>query len=323
MASTCEDRDGPWHRGLLAGGIKANFGTMVKPLHVGQCGRNGLLAALLAEGGFDSAPDALDIIRGSSTSSTGPGRSTPTSLRQLGRAAGRRSHVDRAQAISLLRQHPSGDHDGARHPRDEDENLGAERPRPRRDHAPCPAAAPHQHTLAPGDAPSRRSSASNTRSRGLFKRSGGASEAFRRRGAWRPFPHPAHPGREHRRRVLTRTWPRTRRAQWGAEVIVTARGTAGGIARRVDEHGGARRRQPHECGRTVGRSSTIAPAASLPRDQIAPRFERLETLEAATDLGHVTRLLEVGRIGIPRSGQDGDVREGLRRQGAPETTWVP
>ena len=32
----------------LASGIKANFGTMVKPLHVGQCGRQGLLAALLA-----------------------------------------------------------------------------------------------------------------------------------------------------------------------------------------------------------------------------------------------------------------------------------
>ena len=37
----------------LASGIKANFGTMVKPLHVGQSARNGLFAALLAEGGFD------------------------------------------------------------------------------------------------------------------------------------------------------------------------------------------------------------------------------------------------------------------------------
>src|SRR6202022_476782 len=30
----------------LASGIKANFGAMTKPLHAGQCGRNGLLAAL-------------------------------------------------------------------------------------------------------------------------------------------------------------------------------------------------------------------------------------------------------------------------------------
>ena len=33
-------------------GIKANFGTMTKPLHVGQCVRNGLFAAQLASQGF-------------------------------------------------------------------------------------------------------------------------------------------------------------------------------------------------------------------------------------------------------------------------------
>ena len=36
----------------LASGIKANFGTMTKPLHVGHCARNGLLAALLAREGY-------------------------------------------------------------------------------------------------------------------------------------------------------------------------------------------------------------------------------------------------------------------------------
>ena len=36
----------------LASGIKANFGTMVKPLHVGHCTRNGMFAALLARDGF-------------------------------------------------------------------------------------------------------------------------------------------------------------------------------------------------------------------------------------------------------------------------------
>src|SRR6516164_4682805 len=33
----------------LASGLKANFGTMTKPLHIGQCPRNGLFALLLAE----------------------------------------------------------------------------------------------------------------------------------------------------------------------------------------------------------------------------------------------------------------------------------
>jgi 2-methylcitrate dehydratase PrpD len=36
----------------FASGIKANFGTMTKPLHVGHCARNGLYAARLAQVGF-------------------------------------------------------------------------------------------------------------------------------------------------------------------------------------------------------------------------------------------------------------------------------
>jgi 2-methylcitrate dehydratase PrpD len=48
----------------LASGIKANFGTMVKPLHAGQCGRNGLLAALLSRGGFDANELAFEHHQG-------------------------------------------------------------------------------------------------------------------------------------------------------------------------------------------------------------------------------------------------------------------
>ena len=36
----------------MASGIKANFGTMTKPLHVGHAARNGLMAALLAKEGM-------------------------------------------------------------------------------------------------------------------------------------------------------------------------------------------------------------------------------------------------------------------------------
>jgi 2-methylcitrate dehydratase PrpD len=44
----------------FASGVKANFGTMTKPLHVGHCSRNGLLAALLTAEGFTANPDALE-----------------------------------------------------------------------------------------------------------------------------------------------------------------------------------------------------------------------------------------------------------------------
>jgi 2-methylcitrate dehydratase PrpD len=48
----------------LASGIKSNFGTMVKPLHVGHCTRNGLYAAQLARAGFTAGPDAFEHKQG-------------------------------------------------------------------------------------------------------------------------------------------------------------------------------------------------------------------------------------------------------------------
>ena len=48
----------------FASGLKANFGTMTKPLHVGQSARNGLYAALLAGEGFTASADALEHPQG-------------------------------------------------------------------------------------------------------------------------------------------------------------------------------------------------------------------------------------------------------------------
>ena len=48
----------------LASGVKANFGTMIKPLHVGQCVRNGIMAAQLAANGFTANPGALEHKQG-------------------------------------------------------------------------------------------------------------------------------------------------------------------------------------------------------------------------------------------------------------------
>jgi 2-methylcitrate dehydratase PrpD len=48
----------------MAAGIKANFGTMTKPFHVGQCARNGLLAARLAENGMTANPEVFEHKQG-------------------------------------------------------------------------------------------------------------------------------------------------------------------------------------------------------------------------------------------------------------------
>ena len=48
----------------LASGIKANFGTMTKPLHVGHTARSGLFAAMLAQGGFTANTAAMEHQQG-------------------------------------------------------------------------------------------------------------------------------------------------------------------------------------------------------------------------------------------------------------------
>ena len=44
----------------FASGIRCNFGTMTKPLHVGRAAENGITAALLAEQGYTADKNALD-----------------------------------------------------------------------------------------------------------------------------------------------------------------------------------------------------------------------------------------------------------------------
>ena len=58
----------------FASGLKANFGTMVKPLHIGQAARNGLLAVLLADAGYDANPAVLEHKQGFLNVFNGPGQ---------------------------------------------------------------------------------------------------------------------------------------------------------------------------------------------------------------------------------------------------------
>ena len=48
----------------LASGAKRQFGTMAKPLHAGLAGKNGIVAAVLAESGVTAAADAYEGERG-------------------------------------------------------------------------------------------------------------------------------------------------------------------------------------------------------------------------------------------------------------------
>jgi len=57
----------------LAAGTKANFGTMTKSLHAGQCARSGVLAAQLARKGYTANPGAFEHKQGFFNVFNGPG----------------------------------------------------------------------------------------------------------------------------------------------------------------------------------------------------------------------------------------------------------
>ncbi len=64
----------------FAAGVKANFGTMTKPLHVGQTSRAGLLAARLAREGFTANGDAFEHSQGFFEVFNGAGNFDPSKV---------------------------------------------------------------------------------------------------------------------------------------------------------------------------------------------------------------------------------------------------
>ncbi|MEX2451277.1 MAG: MmgE/PrpD family protein [Rhodospirillales bacterium] len=60
-----------------ASGVKANFGTMTKPLHAGLANRNGLFAALMAGEGFTASAEAFEHSQGFFAVYNGPGPVAP------------------------------------------------------------------------------------------------------------------------------------------------------------------------------------------------------------------------------------------------------
>ena len=68
----------------MAAGLKANFGTMVKPLHAGLAARAGLVAARLAQDGLTASADAIDGPQGFLHAMDGEERSLAAAVADLG-----------------------------------------------------------------------------------------------------------------------------------------------------------------------------------------------------------------------------------------------
>ena len=68
----------------MASGIKANFGTMAKPLQVGEASRRGVMCALLAADGCTASPTALEAKQGFFNIYNGSGQFRLEALSKLG-----------------------------------------------------------------------------------------------------------------------------------------------------------------------------------------------------------------------------------------------
>jgi 2-methylcitrate dehydratase PrpD len=298
----------------LSSGLKANFGTMTKPLHIGHCGRNGLFAALLAEAGFDANASVFEHTQGFFNVFNGPG------LFDADKAlAGWGAPLEIEHQSIALKQFPCC---GSAHPaimmmlklaREEAIAAGDVR---------RIEIMPHGRRLRHTNTPHPKTSL-----QAKFSVQYGVVRALLD-GAVRlkDFEGDAHLEPAITRLLdLTEARPHPDMAddaaeQWGAEVIVTMK-DGRKLSRRVDNlvgRGGDNPMTPDE----LWEKFSDCAGRTLPREQIAPLFERLETLEAARDVNLVTQLAEVRRRPANRlAARPSSVQHA--GQNAPESTWVP
>ncbi len=298
-----------------AAGLKANFGTMVKPLHVGQSTRNGLLAVLLAEAGYDANPAALEHKQGYLNAFNGPGRFDAEMMFE--------NWADPLEVVSDsmgLKQFPCC---GSTHAAISmmlalraEEGI----------RAPDVAAIeimPHSRRLPHTDNPDPRTplqakfSAQYVVARALLS------------GAVRlgHFEGEAHLEPEVRA-LLAKTMARGHpemaddsAQQFGAEVRVTLH-DGRVLSRRIAHQVGRGGDQPmtgdelwekfHDCARRA-----------LPKSDVLPLFERLETLETAGDIADVMRLLAVRQMPGAAVAARPDAAAAPRGNTLLETSWVP
>jgi 2-methylcitrate dehydratase PrpD len=268
----------------FSSGIKANFGTMAKPLHVGHVGRNGLFAALIAARGFEANPAALEHKQGWLRVFNGEGTYSPELLLQNW---GSPWEIETADIG--LKQFPCC---GSTHPaiammlllvREEGvaadavqsiEILAHRRRLPHTDNpdprTPLAAKFSLQYVTA-------RALADGEVRLSAFEGAAVMEERVRR---LLPLisvrPHPDMPDDSPK--------------QFGAEVVVALK-DGRRLARRIDHLVCRGADNPMSTEELFEKFEACAERA-LARDQIAPLFERLETVETVADLGAVTRLLE-------------------------------
>ena len=286
---------------------------MVKPLHVGQCGRNGLLAALLAEGGYDAADDAYEHHQGFLNVFNGPGT---FDIEKMFAGWGEPLEIE-ADTIGL-KQFPCC---GSAHPAitmmldlAREENIS---------HADVAAIEilPHGRRLRHTNKPHPTTPLEAKFSVQYVVARALVDQAVR----LKHFENEAH-AEPAIAALLAKTKARPHpdmrddaEEQWGAEVIVTTN-DGRTLSRRIENLVGRGGKHPMSSDEMWEKFNDCAKRV-LPREQIAPLFERLETVEKTPDIGQLTRLMQVSAGHAPAPQKVTFAPAGA--QEAPETTWVP
>ncbi len=299
----------------FSSGIKANFGTMTKPLHVGHVGRNGLFAALIAERGFESNPGALEHQQGWFKVFNGDGNYWPERMFE---DWGAPWEIETAEMG--LKQFPCC---GSTHPA-----IAMMLALVREEHVTADAVRSieilaHRRRLPHTDNPDPKTPLAAKFSIQYVTARALADAAVR----IRDFEGDAV--MEERVRhllplITTRPhpdMPDNSPKQFGTEVVVTMK-DGRRLSRRIDHLVGRGGDNPMSTEELFEKFEDCARRA-LAHDQIAPLFERLETLETVTDLGEVTRLLEPRVLPSQAALRIASAAKVRHVSGKEETGWVP
>jgi 2-methylcitrate dehydratase PrpD len=270
----------------FASGLKANFGTMTKPLHVGHASRNGLFAALMAQQGFVANDGAFEHRQGFLEVFNGAGTYDATKILadwyapvecEGGGDPGLKpypccgsTHASVGLAIELARQH----------------DLSPER-------IARVEAMPHQRRLPHTDNPDP-----TTPLGAKFSIQYCVARALSDRAVTLAhFEGDAHHDpaiRDLMRRVTARPhpdMPADSPLQWGAEVVVT---TTDGqrFSARLDDYpsrGPAGKPMTQE---ELWTKFSDCAARSLPLAQVRPLFDKLLEVDSLDSVATLTRLME-------------------------------
>jgi 2-methylcitrate dehydratase PrpD len=272
----------------FASGLKANFGTMTKPLHVGHASRNGLFAAFMAQQGFTANPGTFEHKQGFLDVFNGPGTYDTAKILadwyQPMEAAGLgdpglkpypccgSTHASVSLAIGL-----ASTHDLTARQIERVEVM------------------PHQRRLPHTDNPDPRTplaakfSIQYCVARALANRAV-RLEHFEGSAHLDPAIHAMLPRIEARPHP---DMPADGKLQWGAEVIVHTK-DGRRLASRLDDYPSRGPAGVPMTREELWTKFSDCAGRALPRDRIAPLFERLAAIETAGAAADITTLLEAG-----------------------------